>query len=165
LKIVNTEDTLIALISKEGSDWMKQKLNKLQNILKMFMPDRFQEADSSVRGYTFDSIRFDLYNRFAEKVFILIFTLYVYSPTLRVMEHLPTYIPIICTGKLQTPSLSRSTTHRGFPMSLRPSRVNLQNMRPWWNPSRIYAIMRKLFSPNICQRSTAASAYSWSSFP
>lgn len=70
MKIINKEDTLIALISMEGSDWMKPKLKKLQNILKMFMPDRFNKADSSVKGYTFDSIRFDLYNRFAEKACI-----------------------------------------------------------------------------------------------
>jgi len=65
---VNQEQTLIALIVKEGTGWMREKLDKLQNIIKMFMPDRFKEVDSAVEGYTFDSIRFDLYNRFAEKV-------------------------------------------------------------------------------------------------
>jgi hypothetical protein len=71
LKIESQEQTLIALIVKEGTGWMREKLDKLQNIIKMFMPDRFKEVDSEVEGYTFDSIRFDLYNRFAEKVGLL----------------------------------------------------------------------------------------------
>ena len=71
LKIINHEESLIALIVEEGSHWISEKLDRMQNIIQMLMPDRFQEVDSSVKGYTFDSIRFDLYNRFAEKIFIL----------------------------------------------------------------------------------------------
>ena len=71
LKIINHEESLIALIVEEGSHWISEKLDRMQNIIQMLMSDRFQEVDSLVKGFTFDSIRFDLYNRFAEKVSIL----------------------------------------------------------------------------------------------
>jgi hypothetical protein len=76
LKIENKEQALIALIVKEGTGWMREKLDKLQNIIQMFMPDRFKSVDSTVEGYTFDSIRFDLYNRFAEKVNLFLYIIY-----------------------------------------------------------------------------------------
>ena len=65
-----TNGSFIALIVNEGSDWIRHKMDGFMNILKLLMPDRFYQADSSVNGYTFDSIRFDLYNRYAEKVFV-----------------------------------------------------------------------------------------------
>ena len=71
LKLETNEGSLIAIIVNEGSDWISKKLDSFQNILKTFMPDRFKDTDSSRPGYTFDSLRFDLYNRFAEKVTVL----------------------------------------------------------------------------------------------
>jgi hypothetical protein len=65
------EGSLIALIVNEGSDWISEKLKHFQDLLKVFMPDRFKDVDSSVEGHIFDSLRFDLYNRYAEKVFAL----------------------------------------------------------------------------------------------
>ena len=80
MKIINNEESLVALIVKESTQWISEKLDRMQNIIQMFMPDRFEEVDSSVKGYTFDSIRFDLYNRYAEKVFILhIFVLQIFT--------------------------------------------------------------------------------------
>ena len=65
-------EQLVALVVKEHQDWLSQQLDKVINLTMMFMLDRFKKVDPSAPGYKFDSSRFDVYNRFPEKVFLFL---------------------------------------------------------------------------------------------
>jgi hypothetical protein len=68
MKFEDSNGSLIALVVKESSAWVQDKLARFKDTLAFLMEDRFFQEDSRRDGYTFDSLRFDLYNRFAEKV-------------------------------------------------------------------------------------------------
>lgn len=68
MKIEDSMHKLLALTFSESSGLIKNRLNNLRSILTHLDPDSFKPCDSSMRGYGFDSIHLDTYNRFAENV-------------------------------------------------------------------------------------------------
>ena len=60
--------TFLGLLFNEASEFIKGRMMKLRLILQNADPDIFKHCESDKRGYSFDSIHLDTYNRYAEKV-------------------------------------------------------------------------------------------------
>jgi hypothetical protein len=58
----------MGLVFSEASDIVRDQMTKLRTILEHADPSSCKPCRSDKRGYAFDSIHLDTYNRFAEKV-------------------------------------------------------------------------------------------------
>ncbi len=72
LLIQDLTDNLTALIISSGSEFLKPKFRRLLDILGHLDPDFVETCDSNQKGYKFTSIHADTYNRFAQKVSVLL---------------------------------------------------------------------------------------------
>jgi hypothetical protein len=61
-------DDLVALIISSGSEFLQHRLQRLSKILADIDSDFSTPCDSTKKGYKFDTIYADTYNRFAQKV-------------------------------------------------------------------------------------------------
>lgn len=61
-------DDLVALIISSGSDLLQQRIQRLSQILKDMDSSFMESSDSKKKGYKFDTIYADTYNRYAQKV-------------------------------------------------------------------------------------------------
>lgn len=68
MKIDDATSKLIALTYSEASEIIKDRMQNLQAVMKHLDPTWFKPCHSDKHGFTFDSIHFDTYNRYAEKV-------------------------------------------------------------------------------------------------
>jgi hypothetical protein len=64
-------DALVALLISNGSDFIRPRLQRLQNLLEGVNPDFVNSCNSNQKGFKFMSIYADTYNRFAEKVTVI----------------------------------------------------------------------------------------------
>jgi hypothetical protein len=94
---------LIALTFTEASDIVKDRLDNLQAILTHLDPEGFKPCTSTKRGYGFDSIHLDTYNRYAEKVSYLLYYFPAYffvNSYPRVTVLLQMFTPIFSTRRV-----------------------------------------------------------------
>ncbi|KIM74023.1 hypothetical protein PILCRDRAFT_14754 [Piloderma croceum F 1598] len=68
LKLCDSTDAFMGLVFSEASDIIRDSMAKLQAILEHADPSSSNLCHSDKRGYSYDSIHFDMYNRFAERV-------------------------------------------------------------------------------------------------
>jgi hypothetical protein len=69
----------MGLVFSEASDIIKDSMTKLRTILEHADPSSSKPCHSNKHGYSYDSIHFDTYNRFAERV-VIYFILLVSRP-------------------------------------------------------------------------------------
>jgi hypothetical protein len=64
----DSTNVFMGLVFSEASDIISDQMTKLRTILEHADPSSCKPCRSDKRGYMFDSIHLDTYNRFAEKV-------------------------------------------------------------------------------------------------
>ena len=68
MKIDDANGHLIALTYCKAFKIVKSCMQNLQAVMKHIDPDWFKPCHSDKYGFAFDSIHFDTYNRYTEKV-------------------------------------------------------------------------------------------------
>jgi hypothetical protein len=64
----DTTKDVLALVCSKSADFLKDQLGHIQHVLEDLDPDNCKPCSSRAKGFMFDSIHFDIYNCFAEKV-------------------------------------------------------------------------------------------------
>jgi hypothetical protein len=67
MKLDDATGRFIALTFSEASEIIKDRMQNLLTIMEHLDPTWFKPSTSNKRGFDFDSIHFDTYNRYAEK--------------------------------------------------------------------------------------------------
>jgi hypothetical protein len=65
------QGSLVALLNNDSSGWLQARLAHVHDLLSVIVPGSTKHCKSDKKGYTFNSIHCDIFNRYAERVSII----------------------------------------------------------------------------------------------
>ncbi len=69
LKVLDDQENLLFLLINDSSGWLESKIARLEQTLRLMMPEHvLLDEDSSKPGYHFSIIHCSTWNRYAESV-------------------------------------------------------------------------------------------------
>lgn len=77
MDLTDINNEFVATVFKEAREVIKDRLDRLSDILEHLDPPSFEAISSVTEDFSFDSIHCDTYNRFAEKVSVYFLILFV----------------------------------------------------------------------------------------
>ena len=77
MRFDSKDNNLLAFISSDDSNWLKNQLQHLYDLLAHLVPSSMKLCVTSSNNQNFRSIHCDIWNRYSEKVIFCFFNLYI----------------------------------------------------------------------------------------